>query len=900
MKRIITILLCFANALSMAQTTTVEAESGTLTGTTVLTTRAGFTGTGYVSGFDADGDKVSVTINVASAGNYTLKIKYAIESGYGAKTNDVYVNGVKFMEQIFPESNAFAEIEIGQVALASGNNTIEVRKNWGYFDVDNISVTSGGATGNSAPKAVAGYDQVLMDNNLDGEEQVTISGAGSSDTDGTITTYQWRALDGTILENNNITLTKTLTTGAYEFILKVTDDIGASAEDHVKVFVGDPTNNGKNRLPLRNGTENVFASGVNLAWKNFGNDLDSFDETYFAGVFDDIKEAGGNSMRWWLHTNGKNSPTFSADGKVTGIEIKEIIAMRKALDMAYERGIVISMCLWSFDMLQNQGQNQSQMKQLIENKTYTQTYIDKALIPILQEIGNHPAVMTWEIFNEAEGMTTEFGWADMRTQMKYIQQFVNLVAGAIHRNAPGALVSNSGWSFTAETDKGGNLNYYRDDRLIAAGGDALGTLDFYQVHYYPGYYGNDYSPFHRPASYWGLDKPIVIGEFPMNGIGGKAEPNLTTTECYQRAIAYGYAGVMAWSITDANFGGFSNAIEGMAYLKTNYPEALALTIDPDLNTAPNQIAPLPDINIVMGSTVVVENAVDLKTIFSDEQDGNDLTFSIADNGNQLLAMLELVNGSIVKIVLVENAKGHSEIIFRAQDSDGYSTWATLKLNVQPSNGNLALFKSITSSSNEKTETSEKFANDGDKTTRWSSLYANDQFIDVDLGETKSLNHIKLFWEAAYGKTYDIQVSDDAESWVTVFTESNGNGGEDDIKIESVDARYVRMHGKTRATTYGFSLWEFEVYDDVTTSAGEGPGILIYVYPNPARTAITISVPAAEVNKQIVIYNTVGKTLLHQTLKSTDTIIDISNLPRGFYMISIQQGNRKLLKKIMIE
>jgi hypothetical protein len=899
MKRIITILLCFVSALSLAQTTTVEAESGTLTGTTIATTRAGFTGGGYVTSFDTDGDKLSVTINAASAGNYTLKVRYAITAGFGAKTNDVYVNGVKFIEQVFPESNTFTEIEIGQIALTTGNNTIEVRKNWGFFDVDNISVTAGGATGNSAPKAVAGYDQVLMDTNLDGEE-VTLSGSGSSDTDGTITTYQWRTLDGTILENNNVTLTKTLAIGAYEYILKVTDDVGVSSEDHVKVFVGHPTNNGKNRLPLRNGTENIFVSGLNLAWKNFANDLDSFDETYFASVFDNIKAAGGNSMRWWLHTNGKNSPTFSSDGKVTGIEIKEIISMRKALDMAYERGIVISMCLWSFDMLQNQGQNQTHMQQLVENKTYTQTYIDNALIPILQEIGNHPAVMTWEIFNEGEGMTTEFGWADKKTQMKFVQQFVNLAAGAIHRNAPGALVSNSGWSFKAETDKGGNLNYYRDDRLIAAGGDALGTLDFYQVHYYPGSFGNDYSPFHRPASYWGLDKPIVIGEFPMNEIAGSAGPHLTTTEAYQRAFAYGYAGIMAWSITDTNFGSYTNAIEGMSYLRTNYPDALALTIDPNLNTAPNQIASLPDINIIMGSTTVIENAVDLKTIFLDEQDGTDLTFSIADKGNQLIAIPEIVDGSIVKIVLVEGAKGKSEIIFRAQDSDGYSTWGTLILNVQPSNGNIALFKSIVASSNEKTETSEKFANDGDKTTRWSSLYANDQFINVDLGETKTFNRIKLFWEAAFGKTYELQISNDAETWTTVFSEANGNGGEDDIKIESVNARYVRMYGKTRATAYGFSLWEFEVYNDLTTSVEELPGISIKVYPNPARTAITIYVPSAEVSKQIVIFNTVGKSLIQRTLKSSETVIDVSTLPKGFYFISIQIGNRKLLRKLMIE
>jgi len=59
---------------------------------------------------------------------------------------------------------------------------------------------------------------------------------------------------------------------------------------------------------------------------------------------------------------------------------------------------------------------------------------------------------------------------------------------------------------------GPNYNYYRDDRLIQAGGDPMGTLDFYTDHYYD-WQSTPISPFVHPASSWGLTKPLVIAEF---------------------------------------------------------------------------------------------------------------------------------------------------------------------------------------------------------------------------------------------------------------------------------------------------------------------------------------------------------------------------------------------------
>jgi chondroitin AC lyase len=100
--------------------------------------------------------------------------------------------------------------------------------------------------------------------------------------------------------------------------------------------------------------------------------------------------------------------------------------------------------------------------------------------------------------------------------------------------------------------------------------------------------------------------------------------------------------------------------------------------------------------------------------------------------------------------------------------------------------------------------------DKDLTTRWSSAYTDDEWIYVDLGSQQTVNRVTLHWEVAYAAWYEIQVSDDAVNWTTVYTESAGDGGIDDIDIPAVQARYVRMQGIQRGTPWGYSLWEFEI------------------------------------------------------------------------------------------
>jgi len=120
-------------AILQAQGSRYEAENGVLTGTMVESSVAGYSGTGYVNGFDNDGDKVTVTFTLPQAGNYNIYVGYA--GPFGDKKNILSVNGNN-TEMSFPGSAGFREAAYGKTTLKEGSNTLAIIKSWGWFLVD--------------------------------------------------------------------------------------------------------------------------------------------------------------------------------------------------------------------------------------------------------------------------------------------------------------------------------------------------------------------------------------------------------------------------------------------------------------------------------------------------------------------------------------------------------------------------------------------------------------------------------------------------------------------------------------------------------------------------------------------------------------------------------------------
>jgi hypothetical protein len=119
-------------------------------------------------------------------------------------------------------------------------------------------------------------------------------------------------------------------------------------------------------------------------------------------------------------------------------------------------------------------------------------------------------------------------------------------------------------------------------------------------------------------------------------------------------------------------------------------------------------------------------------------------------------------------------------------------------------------RNAVASSSESTYVASR-AIDGRTDTRWSSVFSDPQWIYVDLGVISYIRRVVLWWETAYGRAYQIQVSNDAINWTTKYSTSTGDGGIDDIRLnEGTSGRYVRMYGTQRGTSWGYSLWDFFV------------------------------------------------------------------------------------------
>ncbi len=117
----------------------MEAEKAILNGVNEATTTGGYSGTGYVEGFDEPNDNIIFNFN-ATAGAYNLVIHYT--SPFSEKGVDITINGAT-TSPIFPVSgNNFTAFNAGQITLKEGANTLSIGGGWGWYFIDYISLNS--------------------------------------------------------------------------------------------------------------------------------------------------------------------------------------------------------------------------------------------------------------------------------------------------------------------------------------------------------------------------------------------------------------------------------------------------------------------------------------------------------------------------------------------------------------------------------------------------------------------------------------------------------------------------------------------------------------------------------------------------------------------------------------
>jgi mannan endo-1,4-beta-mannosidase len=197
------LILFLTSSLVMAQPVRLEAEDARVEGPSLAATRpatqpaatqpsattlrSGYSGTGYVTGFRTDADKLVFTYDAPAAGIYDVTIGYGSPGRKGFGFN---VNGLKLSDLFADQGtgSTFGVHRLGRVELNSGTNTLTIEKGWGFYDIDYIELAPSGPIAPPAKPPATLTDQqatpearALMRKLVDAYGTGTFSGVYSND-----------------------------------------------------------------------------------------------------------------------------------------------------------------------------------------------------------------------------------------------------------------------------------------------------------------------------------------------------------------------------------------------------------------------------------------------------------------------------------------------------------------------------------------------------------------------------------------------------------------------------------------------------------------------------------------------------------------------------------------------
>ncbi|MBX0288925.1 discoidin domain-containing protein [Hymenobacter sp. HSC-4F20] len=206
-------------------------------------------------------------------------------------------------------------------------------------------------------------------------------------------------------------------------------------------------------------------------------------------------------------------------------------------------------------------------------------------------------------------------------------------------------------------------------------------------------------------------------------------------------------------------------------------------------------------------------------------------------------------------------------------------------------------QAVTASSRESSATGPENATDENINTRWASTFTDPQFLMLDFGSVQSFSRVQLSWETAYARDYQLQTSADGSTWTTIRAVTNSDGGLDNLTGLSGQGRYLRLYGTRRATTYGYSLYELEVFGrpmaaplGARAAADTSPALLLY--PNPAEAQLRLATASNVPLQQVAVLDALGRTVL-SAVRPAGTL-NIAQLPAGIYLLRATTSDQQTL------
>ena len=303
-----------------------------------------------------------------------------------------------------------------------------------------------------------------------------------------------------------------------------------------------------------------FFYGPNYAWEVFAGDFGGISAWGQKGVsaqpavhaanLADIRSHGGSVIRWWMFPDFRGDGVqFDGNESPTGLGGTAVADIEKALELAAQAGVYLQLTLFSFDNFSPSGTNSGiyipGMAPMIQSASKRKALIDNVVRKVAQTVAASPyadRVVSWDVINEPEwAMTGTDSYGDpafesnsglQPVSFSEMETFVKEATTALHAESS-ALVTVGGaavkWS-KAWTKSG---------------------LDFYTFHIYD--WVDTYWPYSTPASQYGLDKPIVMGEMPFTGLNGTPYGTIVDS-----LYANGYAGAMPWQYAEVNASGLTS------------------------------------------------------------------------------------------------------------------------------------------------------------------------------------------------------------------------------------------------------------------------------------------------------------------------------------------------------
>ncbi|MFG2041098.1 discoidin domain-containing protein [Dactylosporangium sp. NPDC048998] len=535
-----------------------------------------------------------------------------------------------------------------------------------------------------------------------------------------------------------------------------------------------------------------------------------------------VVKVTGSQGNWQLQVNGQpwevrgltyGPPQGAADGYMRDLKNMGVNTVRtwgvddaqtpELLNRAAQQGIKVIVGHWL-----NQGAD-------YVNDTAYKNNTKTEIVNRVNALKNNPGVLMWDVGNEVILTMQDHGLsaADVEARRVAYAKYVDELAVAIHAADPNHPVTSTD-AYT------GAWPYYKANSP---------HLDLLAV--------NSYGAIGNVKQDWingGYTKPYVVTEagpsgeweVPNDVNGVPTEPtDLQKRDGYTASwnAIKSHPGVALGATEfhyglENDFGGVWLNTYGGGWRRLGYGALKqAYTGSPLANTAP-QITSMT----VSNQTAVPAASQFTVNVAASDPDGDTIRYNLMASdkyitGGTGLRNLNFTQNGTTFTVTAPETLGVWKIYVYAFDGQGNVGIETRSFRVvAPSipGTNIALNKPTTASSYQPTGANgpqlPSYATDGNYGTRWASEWVDTAWITVDLGSKQTFNKVFLAWEAAYAKSYQIQTSDDNANWTTIYSTTAGDGGFDDINVNG-NARYVRMNGQVRATTYGYSLWEFGVY-----------------------------------------------------------------------------------------